>query len=84
VGRLQTDADRERVIEGLLGSDGAEGMDGEDLAGRVKQLHPRWFVLRDVRRAPSVVLATSRCSLAWLRGPMTRAEIARALDGSGR
>ena len=75
VGRLQTDADRERVLEGLMGSDGAVNIDGSELAACVKQLAPRWFVMRDVHREPSVVLATSRTTLCWLRGPMTRAEI---------
>ena len=75
VGRLQTDADRERVLEGLLGSEGAVDIDAETLGARVKQLAPRWFVLRDVHREPSVVLASSRTTMCWLRGPMTRAEI---------
>ena len=75
VGRLQTDADRERVLEGLMGSDGAVDIDAGELASTVKQLAPRWFVMRDVHRAPSVVLASSRTTMCWLRGPMTRAEI---------
>ena len=33
VGRLQTDADRARVIERLVGSDGGAGLDEEDLRG---------------------------------------------------
>ena len=75
VGRLQTDADRERLLEGLMGSDGAVDIDREALAATVKQLAPRWFVMRDVHRAPSVVLASSRTTMCWLSGPMTRAEI---------
>ena len=69
------DADRERVLEGLMGSDGAVDIDREELAATVEQLAPRWFVMRNERRAPSVVLASSRTTMCSLRGPMTRAEI---------
>src|SRR5262249_1971170 len=44
VGRLQTDADRERVVEGLAGSDaGAGGLDPHALSATLKALPPRTF-----------------------------------------
>jgi hypothetical protein len=78
VGRLQTDADRERVVEGLLGSEvGGEVLDAQELAAIIKGLPPRTFFVRDVHAKPQVALAETRWSLSWLRGPMTRQEIKR-------
>ena len=50
VGRLQTDADRARVIEGLSGNGGAagNGASAAELTEITKRLAPRWFVMRDV------------------------------------
>jgi hypothetical protein len=80
VGRLQTDADRERVVDGLSGSDaGTMGLDPRQIAGVIKSLPPRTFFVRDVHGQPASMLVESRWSLSWLRGPMTRQEIKRAL-----
>jgi Bacterial protein of unknown function (DUF853) len=76
IGRLQTDADRARVVDALATTDGvAAGCAPADLAAVLKALAPRWFLLRDVHRRPSLVLAQSRTTLSWLRGPMTRGDI---------
>jgi hypothetical protein len=84
VGRLQTDADRERVVDGLLGSEaGGVPLDAGDLAGVIKALPPRTFFVRDVHQKPQVALLETRWSLSWLRGPMTRQEIKRWSKGAG-
>ncbi|MEI8254365.1 MAG: helicase HerA-like domain-containing protein [Deltaproteobacteria bacterium] len=85
VGRLQTDADRERVVEGLAGVEGGAGageaMDAADLGAKLKMLAPRWFVMRDVHRTPAAALVQTRWTLSWMRGPMTRGEIRRVSGG---
>jgi len=43
----------------------------------IKRLTPRWFVMRNIHRAPGVSLLQSRTTLCWLRGPMTRADLRR-------
>jgi DNA helicase HerA-like ATPase len=78
VGRLQTDADRERVVDALSGGAGSE-LDATRLATLLKLLAPRWFVLRNVHQAPAMVLLQSRTTLCWLRGPMTRGDLKRLL-----
>jgi hypothetical protein len=78
VGRLQTDADRQRVVEALRGGPGADVEAGE-IANVLKQLAPRWFVLRNVHQRPPLVLVQSRTTLCWLRGPMTRGDLKRAM-----
>jgi hypothetical protein len=76
VGRLQTDADRERVVEGLAGTDaGAGGLTAPELATALKSLPKRTFFVRDVHRTPQCGLVETRWCLSWLRGPMTRQEI---------
>ena len=78
VGRLQTDADRERVVEAMSGEGGLDGTDTEGLTGVIKQLSPRWFALRNVHQKPGIRLLNSRTTLSWLKGPMTREDLRRA------
>jgi hypothetical protein len=82
VGRLQTDADRERVLEGLAQSDGGHaGATFDELAATTKRLAQRWFIMRDVHAARGVSLAQPRWAMSYLRGPMTGAEMRRARGG---
>jgi hypothetical protein len=84
VGRLQTDADRERVLEGLSGAGHAhDGPTKAELAHTVKRLAPRWFVMRDVHASEGTVLLQPRWAISLLLGPMTRTEIRRALGKAG-
>jgi hypothetical protein len=75
LGRLQTDADRARVVEGMAGS-GTEL--GRNLNGMLQRLASRWFVMRDVHADGTIVLLQPRWSMSWMRGPLTRAELRRA------
>ena len=77
VGRLQTDADRTRVVEGLAG---AAGIERDELAAQLKALPPRWFVMRDVHASQETMLVNTRTTMRWMRGPMTRAELKRVRD----
>jgi hypothetical protein len=74
VGRLQTQQDRERLMDGLVGA-GAESKDVEKLLdGTTKRV----FLLHDVhRRGPC--LMHSRWAMSYLRGPLTRDEVARLM-----
>jgi hypothetical protein len=87
IGRLQTDADRERVLDGLSVSADA-GQPGEaspeQLSDTIKRLAPRWFVTRDAHGSNGVVLLQPRWAMSFLRGPMTRREIQRALQNEKR
>jgi hypothetical protein len=72
VGKLQTAQDRERLREGLLGA----GMPEAALDRALDATRKRVFLLHDVHR-PGPVLVHSRWSLSYLRGPLTRDDIAR-------
>lgn len=77
LGRLQTDADRARVIDGLVGS-GQDTTDKDRLANTLKKLAPRWFVMRDVHASESTCFLQPRWAMSFMRGPMTRDDIRRA------
>jgi hypothetical protein len=79
IGRLQTDADRERVLDGLGGSGSNDGPSKSALANVVKKLAPRWFLMRDAHSRDGMRLLQPRWAMSLLLGPMTRSEIRRAL-----
>jgi hypothetical protein len=76
VGKLQTAQDRARLREGLLGA----GMEAAALDRALDATRKRVFLLHDVHR-PAPLLVHSRWSLAYLRGPLTRDDIARLQPG---
>ncbi|HEY5959086.1 MAG TPA: helicase HerA-like domain-containing protein [Polyangiaceae bacterium] len=80
IGRLQTDADCARVIDGLS-SAAANGHSEAELEAIVKQLAPRWFLMRDVHAGVGAILLQPRWAMSLLRGPMTRNEIRTAAKG---
>jgi hypothetical protein len=83
VGRLQTDADRARVVEGLAGAGmNGEGAKASELAAVIKGLEPRWFLMRDAHAKEGTRMLMPRYAMSFLKGPMTRVEIRRALGES--
>jgi hypothetical protein len=80
LGRLQTDADRARVLDGLAAARGTEANASttEELGSTLQRLAPRWFVVRNAHVAVPPVLVQPRYAISLLRGPMTRVEIRRA------
>jgi len=77
VGRLQTDADRKRVVEGLAQTTGTDEQSPAALARLIKQLAPRWFVMRNTRASQETTLMQPRWAMSFLRGPMTPSELRR-------
>jgi len=75
IGRLQTERDKARVVEGLLGA-GGEGLDKAQLEQLLANLGNRVFLMRNVHEAAPVLFRT-RWTLSYLRGPLTLQEIAK-------
>jgi hypothetical protein len=81
LGRLQTDRDKERVLDGLEGA--AAGGSGRFDRKRMEQilagLGQRVFLMNNVHEDAPVVFQT-RWVMSYLRGPMTRAQIRQLMD----
>jgi hypothetical protein len=77
LGRLQTDADRTRVLDGLVAARGIDGM-AQELESTLRRLAPRWFVVRNAHVTSPPILMQPRYAMSLLRGPMTRLEIRAA------
>ena len=81
LGRLQTERDKARVLEGLEGV--AKGsFDRTRADATLSGLAKRVFLMHDVHEKEPVVFET-RWAMSYLRGPLTRAEIQR-LSGDAR
>jgi hypothetical protein len=76
IGRLQTDRDKQRVLEGLLGSEAAGGLDRAGYESLMSNLTQRTFLMRNVHDDAPVLFRT-RWAMSYLRGPLTLNEIKR-------
>ncbi|HXK21243.1 MAG TPA: DUF87 domain-containing protein [Myxococcota bacterium] len=83
LGRLQTERDKARVLEGLEGASTAAGasFDRARMDATLAGLRSRVFLMNNVHEDAPVVFET-RQSLSFLAGPLTREQI-RALPGEG-
>lgn len=81
IGRLQTERDKARVLEGLEGA--SLGADHPFNRSRMEQLlaglGSRIFLMNNVHEDEPVVFETRWC-LSYLRGPLTRSQIKRLMD----
>ncbi len=73
IGRLVTERDRERALEGLGMATLDDGRNADDV---VSGLGKREFLLDNVRATPRIQLFASRWAMSYLRGPVTLAELA--------
>ncbi|HEY7204823.1 MAG TPA: ATP-binding protein, partial [Methylomirabilota bacterium] len=76
IGRLQTERDKARVLDGLEGAAGSagQGFDRPGLERILSGLSSRVFLLNNVHEDHPVVFE-SRWAMSYLRGPLTRAQI---------
>ena len=74
IGRLQTERDKARVLDGLEGA-ASGAFDRAAMDQKLGSLGKRQFYVHDVQAAPVVI--ESRWALSYLRGPLTREEIKR-------
>ncbi len=81
LGRLQTERDKARMLDGLEGA-AAGSMDRAETDRLLSALDKRVFLLHNVHEQAPVVFQT-RWTLSYLRGPLSRDQI-RALDARDR
>jgi hypothetical protein len=82
IGRLQTERDRERVIDGLLSTEAASGLDRAGLLGLMGNLPQRAFLMRNVHDDAPMLFQT-RWAMSYLRGPLTLNEIRKLASRDG-
>ncbi len=78
IGRLQTERDKARVLEGLEGASAASGasFNRQQMEQLLAGLGNRVFLMNNVHLDQPVLFQT-RWTLSYLRGPMSRAELRR-------
>jgi hypothetical protein len=81
IGRLQTERDKARVLEGLEGIAGGAGMkfDRQQMEQTLAGLNNRIFLLNNVHENGTEVFET-RWAMSYLRGPLTRKQIKSLMD----
>jgi hypothetical protein len=78
VGKLQTERDRERLLDGMAAAS-ALAMGRDQLASTVAGLKQRQFLMHDIHEEKPV-LFNSRWALSYLAGPLTRAQIKQLMQ----
>ena len=78
LGRLQTERDKSRVLDGLEGAAAASGsaLDRSAIDKQLSALGKRQFLLHNVHEQEPVLFET-RWALSYLRGPLGREEVKR-------
>ena len=81
LGRLQTDRDKQRVLDGLEGAAASQGsgFDRAAMEQTLAALGNRIFLLHNVHEE-GASLFESRWAMSYLRGPMTRDQIKAIMD----
>ncbi len=81
IGRLQTERDKARVLEGLEGVAAGTGtrFDRQSMTETLAGLGNRIFLLNNVHDDAPEVFET-RWAMSYLRGPLTRAQIKRLMN----
>lgn len=79
LGRLQTERDKQRLMDGLEGAAAGGAFDRARMEQTLASLGNRVFLLHNVHEDEPELFQT-RWALSYLRGPLTRPEIKRLMD----
>ncbi len=80
IGRLQTERDMARVMDGLAGASGSAPFDRGAMERTISGLGKRVFLMHSVHENAPTVFET-RWAMSYLAGPMTREQIRRLTHG---
>ncbi len=79
IGKLQTERDKDRLLEGLEGALGAEVLTDRGTLDRlIGSLRSRVFLMNNVHEG-SPTLFHTRWAMSYLRGPLTRQQVRRLM-----
>ena len=77
IGRLQTEQDKNRLLDGLSSASGS--VDVKAVSDTISTLGKRQFLLKRAGKDSPEVM-TTRWAMSYLRGPLTRDQIGRAME----
>ena len=77
IGRLQTDQDKQRLLDGLDSAGG--GLDRREVDALISRLGKRTFLLHNVHAKKPQIFQT-RWAMNYLAGPLTRSQIPRLME----
>jgi hypothetical protein len=78
IGRLQTENDKSRILEGLSSASGT--VDVGEMSRLISDLDKRQFVLHSTK-APAPLVFSTRWAMSYLAGPLTRDQVVTLMDG---
>lgn len=81
IGRLQTERDQARVMDGLAGASGDAPFDRGAMERTISSLGKRVFLMHSVHENEPAIFET-RWAMSYLAGPMTREQIRRLDQGN--
>ncbi len=80
IGKLQTENDKDRVLEGLDSArDATSALDIGTVAMLLGRLAPREFIMHNVHEPNTPTLMRTRWTMSYLRGPLTRQQISELM-----
>ena len=79
VGRLQTENDKKRILEGMESATGTVDVKSYDKL--ISDLDKRQFVMSSTRTAEPTVFS-SRWAMSYLAGPLTRGQVSELMEGA--
>jgi hypothetical protein len=80
IGKLQTDRDKARVLQGLEGviTPNSTSLTSKDYDTMITQLNSRVFLLYNIH-SPQPVVFHTRWAMSYLRGPLTRPQVSELM-----
>jgi|GEM_PF-16434 len=80
IGKLQTDNDKKKVIDGLATASSAESMiDLNMMDTLLSTISPRVFVMNNVHDDRGATVMHTRWAMSYLRGPLTRVQVSQLM-----
>jgi len=79
IGRLQTERDRDRLLDGISGSISGSTLSRGEWESLLAGLSPREFVMRNIHEEESLILHT-RWVMSYLCGPLTSPQIRSLME----
>ncbi len=79
IGRLQTERDRERILDGLSTASNTGKFNRKSMENMISRLGNRIFLLHNVHEDAPVIFQT-RWAMSYLSGPLTRSQIKQLMS----